>query len=286
MQVNKKISIGIIGADTTHVSAFVEALTLNPEYSQVFEVLGIYDDALTQNSFFIQRKDAIKTKLKELGFECTQDDSFLKKCDGLLILTGDASVHLKLFKMYAHQNQAVFIDKPATYDRASYQTMVDYATKHDIAMFSSSAMRFAQFVQKAKEQVQTHSSVVVRGPLSFIEGIPDYHWYGIHLLEMLDEVVEGPLRIKSFSMSDTKERIIFHDETKHLEIVGIKVGNPNFEVFVDDVSYELKDTLYVSLLKEITTFIQTKESPVKTTGKIMNLLEEINLWKSEASKND
>lgn len=284
MQKSNKFTIGIIGADTTHVSAFVEALTCSPEYSQEFDVLGIYDDALTDKDFFIQRKEAVKLKLDKLGFKKTDDNSFLEQCDGLLLLSGDADVHLQLFKTYARKNQAVFIDKPATYVISEYQEIVRYANEHHISMFSSSAMRFTEFVKCAKAHVTDKSEIVVSGPLSFIQEIPDYHWYGIHLLEILDEIVDTSLKITSFNTSDTEERIQFKANNQQLEMIGIKVGNPQFKVCVDGKNFELEETLYEALLKEIAKFMKTSQSPVSTTERIMSLLEEINQWKREADK--
>lgn len=252
VMMQKMIKIGIIGADTTHVSAFASSFQKNRD----FEVVGVYDDQLGQLDFFNNRRDGTLDAIHKLGIPIYTNPAFLEEVDAILLLTGDAATHRTLFENHCCLGIPVFIDKPITYSFDDFIALKKCAQAHNVPVFSASALRYIHDIKK--HDLPKAQQLIISGPLTFQSGIPDYHWYGIHLVEILGSLFTGDLMIDTMLDSETKETIQGSVGNHKVLLEGIKVGNPPFKI--NDCV--LDQPLYEGLLEAVTAFISTGKAPL------------------------
>lgn len=288
--------IAIIGADSTHVSAFVSLMENNKKLYNGFRIDTVVLDKRSKMNLSQSRIPKVLEKLSSFeDLKIEEDMSKVLGFDGYMILNVDAGLHLDLFSNLAGDDKPVFIDKPIAYDIREAKKIFALAEDKGVRIMSSSAFRFSPFVRKAFEAAKGDIlKIVVKGPLYFEKEVPDYHWYGIHLFEMLEtvgdgvpkpsswrkevnrEVVEGTIDGISFSVEG------YLDESENFSVTVIKeTGEQIFKIEDDE------EPLYVYLLIEIIKFFKTGIVSVKAknTLSILEALDTIvSLRKKETDR--
>ncbi len=193
----KMLKVGIIGLDTSHVTAFTKTLN-NPKNEGDLanvRVVAAFPAGSPDIDISAKRVEGFTKTLKEQhGVEIVDSiDALLKKVDVVLLESVDGRPHLEQVKPCLRAGKPVFIDKPAAASLADAIKLYDLAAELKVPVFSSSSLRFVPGIAAAKtnEKLGDVLGCDTFGPNSPMEHHPDLFFYGIHGVEMLYAVM-GP----------------------------------------------------------------------------------------------
>jgi hypothetical protein len=204
-----EIRIGIIGTDTTHVTAFTALLNdkTNPNHVPGARVVAAFKGGSPDVEASSTRIDRFAAELKDKwGVEFVSTiDELCAKVDAVLLESVDGRPHLSQVRPVFKAGKRVFIDKPFTASYADAREIVRLSRESGVPFFSSSSLRFLPDVQAIRNS-DKHGGLlgaVTFGPENLEPHHPDLFWYGIHAVEMLFTLLgpgcEQVTRLKSDS---------------------------------------------------------------------------------------
>ena len=281
-----KMNIGIIGADSFHVSAFVTLLFEDQSFRSQFESISIYIDKTSDMKLSVDRQSMIIEKLSSYDINWVNNIESLLDSDAYMILSVDANTHLPHFKSLMDQGKPIFIDKPLTYNIEEAQEIEQLMLESKTEVFSSSALRFSPFLEKAKKASEVCFDLIeLSGPLLFQEEIEGYYWYGIHMLDMLG-IFGNEFKIHSIHRDEFKESIEGSVDGKLFNMVGHLNGEYEFKARIGkDVFSQNQDEkdFYYYLLNEIMCFFHSNKAPISINKTLTTLclIEEINVLRKD-----
>ena len=187
---NKGKRIGIIGLDTSHSTAFVEALNaLTPDAAyDGYKVVATYPQGSKTIKSSYERIPAYTEQVKKLGVEIVDSiKELLTKVDVVMLETNDGRPHLEQALAVLKAGKTIWIDKPVAGTLVDAIAIYDIAKKYKVPVFSASSLRYATNVQ---ETANGSSAGKILGADTFspcpLESThPDFFWYGIHGIEIL-----------------------------------------------------------------------------------------------------
>jgi Bacterial extracellular solute-binding proteins, family 5 Middle/Oxidoreductase family, NAD-binding Rossmann fold len=113
---------------------------------------------------------------------CTSLDDAIKDVDGVLVLSGDATIHRTQAGPALEAGLATFVDKPFTQSVADAEGLAELAERHQAPLFCTSALRFAPHTVALRERLERS----VGTPLAAHSiGTGEYESYAVHSLEIL-----------------------------------------------------------------------------------------------------
>jgi len=182
-----EIRIGIIGTDTSHVTAFTKMLNDRTDRNHVpgARVVAAFKggspDVEESRRFAAELKDkwgvAFVNSIEEL----------CDRVDAVLLESVDGRPHLSQVRPVFKAKKRVFIDKPFTASYADAREVVRLSRESGVPFFSSSSLRFNDEVQTVRKS-DKHGGIMgafTFGPEHLEPHHPDLFWYGIHAIEML-----------------------------------------------------------------------------------------------------
>lgn len=190
------LKVGIIGLDTSHVTAFTGLLNKdNKGALENMRVVAAFPAGSPDLDISSKRIDGFTKTLREKHKVEIVDsiDELLKKVDVVLLESVDGRPHLEQAKPVFKAGKPVFIDKPIAASLADTIEIYELAKKHKVPCFSSSSLRFSDKLKAlAKdESIGKLERCDTTGPISPLKGHPELFFYGIHGIEMLFTVL-GP----------------------------------------------------------------------------------------------
>ena len=188
------LRIGIIGCDTSHVTAFTEVLN-NPSAKGHIaggKVVAAYAGGSADIPSSIGRVEGYATTLRE-KYGVKFYDSIEALCtnvDAVLLESVDGRPHLAQVKPVLKAGKPVFIDKPLSASLHDAIEIFRLAKAAHVPVFSASGLRFS----KANQAIRNGSIGKVTyaetyGPCELEPHHPDLFWYGIHGVEALFTVM-------------------------------------------------------------------------------------------------
>ena len=281
------LRIGIIGCDTSHVTAFTETLN-NAEVKGhisggkvVAAFKGGSPDIPSSASRVEQYSKTLREKYGVRFYDRIED--MCRDVDAVLLESVDGRPHLEQFKQVLQANdpsrppRPVFIDKPMGGSLRDVIEIFRLAQAAEVPVFSSSGLRFATNTVAAHNGCLGKISYVeTYGPCELEPHHPELFWYGIHGVEALYAVLgtgcetvqrgrtaEGKIEVAG-TWSDGRKGIFREDKSFH----GLAKGEKG-EAAVGSFDG------YVPLLAEIMKFFQTGVGPVppKETIEVFAFLE-------------
>jgi hypothetical protein len=187
----KMLRAGIIGLDTSHVTAFtgvLNASTPKPGLAGI-RIVAAYPGGSQDIPDSKNRLEGFTKTLKEKhGVEIVSSiDELLKKVDVVFLESVDGRPHLEQVKPVLKAGKPVFIDKPVAGSLADAIQIYDLAKQHKVPVFSSSSLRFSASIQALRDSKEVGDIVGcdTYGPCSLESHHPDLFWYGVHGVEML-----------------------------------------------------------------------------------------------------
>jgi hypothetical protein len=283
----REMRVGIIGTDTSHVTAFTKMLndTSDPNHVAGARVVAAFKGGSPDVDASRTRIDGFAAELKDKwGVEfITSIEELSEKVDAVLLESVDGRPHLQQVRPVFKAKKRVFIDKPFTASYADAREIVRLSRESGVPFFSSSSLRFNAEVQAIRNSAK-HGGIVgafTFGPENLEPHHPDLFWYGIHAVEMLYTLL-GPgcdrvTRIKT----DSGDTVVGTWKDGRIGTMrGLIQGRQDYGA----VAFGMKAVLatpvpmrseYRGLLVEIVKFFQTGVPPVQPdeTLEIMAFME-------------
>lgn len=185
--------IGVIGLDTSHSEVFTKMINTGGPEMKGYKVVAAYPHGSKDIPSAIEMKPRITAAVEKLGVQLVDSiEALLQQVDVVLLESNDGRPHLEQALPVFKAGKRVFIDKPIAAGYKGAQAIFEAAAQHNVATFSSSALRYDDNVRK----VVNGSVGKVQGADVYAPGTLDPHhsdlaWYAIHAVEMLFTVM-GP----------------------------------------------------------------------------------------------
>lgn len=185
-----ELRIGIIGCDTSHVTAFTETLN-NPQAKGHIpggKVVAAYKGGSADIPSSIEHLESYSQTLREkYGVKFyDQIEELCRNVDVVLLESVDGRPHLEQARPVLKARKPMFIDKPMAASLRDVREIFRLAKEAKVPVFSSSGLRFAKNTQAVRngligrvEYAETY------GPCSLEPHHPDLFWYGVHGVESL-----------------------------------------------------------------------------------------------------
>lgn len=295
----RELSIGIIGADTSHAVIFAELLN-NPEHKhhvqggkvKVAFPGGSPDFALSAN-----RVEGFTKRLhEEFGVQIVHSpEEVAEACDAVLLTSADGRVHLDQFKRIAAYSKPVFLDKPLALTSQDALEIKRLAETSNIPIMSASSLRYDESLVTALGQ-QDKGRLIgadVYGPMSVEPTQSYYFWYGIHAVEMLFAIMGIDCLEVTAVSGDQYEWIVGRWRDGRIGTVrGNLCGNLSFGAMLHfeqstvhvDTATSVKP-YYACLLEQVMNMFRTGTSPLDlyATLEIIRFLEAAELSRMKGS---
>jgi predicted dehydrogenase len=188
----KVFRIGIIGLDTSHVTAFTKLIN-NPAKNSGCKVVAGFPGGSPDIPSSANRVDKFTEELREkYGVEIVDSiEELCQKVDGVLLESVDGRPHLKQAKPVIAAKKPLFIDKPMAGNLSDVLEIFRLAEENNVPCWSSSSLRYSPGIVEMKK---TNSVGDILGcdaysPCSLEEHHPDLYWYGVHGVEILFAVM-------------------------------------------------------------------------------------------------
>ncbi|GAA0317256.1 Gfo/Idh/MocA family oxidoreductase [Bacillus carboniphilus] len=281
------MKIGMIGLDTSHVEIFTKLLhegTYNFGEAQV--TIGCPHPSLDLDLSRTRVQGYTELLRDTYGVKITDSvEEVAHEADTIMITAVDGRKHLELFKQVVAFGKPVFIDKPITLSVGDTEEVFSLSQKFNTPVMSSSSLRYADSVTKLlAERDEKPTGVYLSGPLPFIEKMPHYFWYGIHMIELLFTVMGPDYRRVEVQGNETYDVITTEWQDGRFGVIrGNHEWHGNFEAVIHYPNesvhlpiYQDQKPYYAGLLEKVIQFFQTGISPVpaEETLAIIKFIEE------------
>jgi hypothetical protein len=289
----QEIRLGIIGTDTSHVTAFTKLLhdKSDPNHVPGARVVAAFKGGSPDVEASRTRIDKFAAELRDkwqIEF-VNSIEELMTKVDAVLLESVDGRPHLNQVRPVFKAKKRVFIDKPFTASFADAREIVRLSRESGVPFFSSSSLRFVPDVQAIKTS-DKHGGIVgamTFGPENLEPHHPDLFWYGIHAVEMLYTLLgpgcEQVTRVKT----ESGDTVIGRWKDGRIGTMrGLIQGRQDYGA----VAFGMKSILatpipfrsdYRGLLQAIVTFFQTGVPPIapEETLEIIAFMEAAELSK-------
>ena len=188
----KVFRIGIIGLDTSHVTAFTGFIN-NPSKNYGCKVVAGFPGGSPDVTASASRVEKFTQTLREkYNVEIVKSiEELCQKVDGVLLESVDGRPHLAQARPVIAAKKPLFIDKPMAGNLADVIEIFRLAEQNNVPCWSSSSLRYSPTIVEMKEK-DTAGKVLgcdVYSPCELEEHHPDLYWYGVHGVEMLFAVM-------------------------------------------------------------------------------------------------
>jgi hypothetical protein len=188
------IRFGIIGTDTSHVTAFAAILhnTDNPDHVPGGKIVAAFKGGSQDIPSSASRVEGYAKEIQD-KYGVRIVDRIGDLCpmvDALLLLSVDGRKHLPQMREAIACRKPVFIDKPYASSWADAQEIRRIAKEAGVPWFSSSSLRYASFVTELAGKATRGAISWGPGPLEEHHEL-DLGWYAVHPIEVLFTIM-GP----------------------------------------------------------------------------------------------
>jgi hypothetical protein len=263
-----EIRLGIIGLDTSHVTAFTEVLhnTRHKDHVPGARVVAAFKGGSPDIPSSANRVEEYTATLRD-KYQVKIVDTIPQLCaevDAVLLESVDGRPHLEQAKPVIAAKKPLYIDKPAAGSLRDVLEIYRLAAAAGVPIFSSSSLRFA----KATQAVRNGSLGKVLGaetssPAQLEPHHPDLFWYGVHGCESLFTVMgTGCESVERRQTADGKIEVIgrwkggrtgtFREGSGYTGKARGEKGEATVGTFDG----------YAPLVREIVAFFQTGKAPV------------------------
>ncbi|WP_338042289.1 Gfo/Idh/MocA family protein [Paenibacillus alba] len=286
------LKIGMIGLDTSHVSAFAKLLN---DHTQEYHVPGgrivaAYPGGSPDFELSWSRLPGFRQELADNYGVSIMDSpaEVAERCDAVLLLSVDGRLHLQQLQAIAAYRKPVFVDKPFAVNSEDARAMAALSREYGFPMMSCSALRYAGALTAALQDAE--QGVVIGadyyGPLEIQPTQPGFYWYGIHTAEMLFRTMgAGCQSVRTTTNADHDQVVGIWADGRVGTIRGNRRGNKTFGGLVHrEKGTQFVNTAavakpyYASLLEQVMQMFATGEPDVAAseTLEIIRFLEAAN----------
>ena len=206
----KDLRIGMVGLDTSHVTAFTRVLNDKTDRNHVTGaqmVAAVKDSSPDVESSYTRVEKYTAELTGKWGVKLYPTvDELCRHVDAVMIENVDGRPHLKHAMDVIKAGKPLYIDKPLAGTLEDCVKIYQLAKEHKVPVFSSSSLRFAQATLAAR--TGKHGKVIscnTFSPAHLEPHHPDLFWYGIHGVESLFTVMgPGCVSVKRGTTDDGK----------------------------------------------------------------------------------
>ncbi len=272
-----KMRIGIIGLDTSHVTAFTKEFQRQPASDPAiegFRVVAAYPHGSADIESSASRIPKFTEEIQAMGVEVVDSiATLLTKVDCVLLETNDGRLHLDQAIEVFRAGKPVFIDKPAGSNLAEVVAIYRAAEHYGVPVFSSSSLRFSPGAQEVRGGKFGHVlGCDAFSPCALEPTHVDLFWYGIHGVESLFTCMRtGCLRVTHQSTADSEFAVGVWADGRIGTFRGIRAGSSGYggTVFGDQGIGSIGPYGgYQPLVIEIGKFFRSRETPVEAAETI------------------
>ena len=278
------LRLGMIGLDTSHVTAFTKMLNGSADKDHVTggRVVAAFKGGSPDIESSRSRVGSYTQELQD-KFGVKLVDSIEELCqqvDAVLIESVDGRPHLEQARPVIKAGKRLFIDKPVAGSLKDAIEIYRLARAAGVPVFSSSSYRFYDsLVDVKKADVGELRAVVSYGPAHLEPHHPDLYWYGIHPTEALFALMgTGCESVVRTATPDTDVVTGLWSDGRVGTLIGLRRGPTPHKV----IAFGTKRTVeqqgsgtYAPLVREIIRFFQTGVAPVspEETIELMAFME-------------
>ena len=264
------LRIGIIGLDTSHVSAFTKVLNdpANPDHVPGARVVAAFKGGSPDVESSRTRVDGFTKELQEKWqVEIVPDiPTLCRKVDAVLVESVDGRRHLEQARQVIAAGKPLFIDKPLASTLEDAREIARLAKAAGVKWFSTSSLRYGEIATKMKFADATGAITWGPGPMEEHHYL-DLSWYAIHPVELLYALM-GPGCVE-VSRAYTPDADVVVGRWKDGRMGTVRTTRPYGDygavVFrpksVEQSPLKPKSS-YVPMLRGIVKFFQTGVVPV------------------------
>lgn len=265
------LRIGMIGLDTSHVTAFTALLNddKNKEHVPGGKVVAAFKGGSPDIESSANRVEGFTRTLQEKwGVKLVPSvEELCTQVDVVLLMSVDGRPHLEQVRPVIKARKPVFIDKPVAGSLRDAIEIYRLAKEANVPVFSSSSYRFYEGMTELKKtDVGEVRGAISYGPSHLEPHHPDFFWYGVHPAEALytvmgtgcETVVRTSTRefdIATGTWRDGRVGTLYGLRTKATPHKVIVFGNKA-------VAEQKGGGNYAPLVREIMKFFQTGVPPV------------------------
>ena len=189
-----ELKLGIIGLDTSHVTAFTKILNdpKAPNHVPGGKVVAAFKSSSADIPSSANRVEQYTAQLQnEFGVRMMPSiDELCREVDAVLIESVDGRPHLAQARPVIAAKKRLFIDKPLAGSLRDAVEIFRLAREAGVPVFTSSAYRYYDsMIELKKANVGGIRSAISYGPAHLEEHHPDLFWYGVHPTEALFTVM-------------------------------------------------------------------------------------------------
>jgi len=265
----KVFRIGMIGLDTSHVTAFTKFIN-NPAKNYGCKVVAGYPGGSPDVPSSANRVDKFTEELRD-KYDVEIVDSIeglCQKVDGILLESVDGRPHLKQARPVIAAKKPLFIDKPMAGNLADVLEIFRLAKENNVPCWSSSSLRYFPAIveMKQKDEIGEVLGCDVYSPCSIEEHHPDLYWYGVHGVEMLFTVMgPGCQNVRRVQTPGSEFVVGTWEDGRIGTYRGLKTGKSSYGVTIFGTKSIIEGGKYGGyepLVDEIIKFFKTGNIPV------------------------
>lgn len=268
---NRELKAGIIGLDTSHVTAFTNLLNGDKKPAELanIRIVAAYPKGSPDIQSSVSRVPKYTEEVKAKGVEIVDSiDELVKKVDVVFLETNDGRPHLEQVLPVLKAKKPVFIDKPIAASLSDAIAIFEAARHFKTPVFSSSSLRYMAGAQEARsgELVGQVKTAETYSPCIIEPTHPDLFWYGIHGVEALFTVMGTGCESVTRTEDTLAKTVIVGKWTG--ERTGTFTGHKKPQGYGGSVTGEKGSKAlgdyqgYEPLLVDIVKFFRTGEPPV------------------------
>jgi len=262
------LRLGIIGTDTSHVTAFAKVLNdpTSPDHIPGAKIVAAFKGGSPDIESSANRVEGFA---KELAGKYQVEivptiAAMCGKVDAILLESVDGRKHLEQATAALKCGKPMFIDKPLAATYADALAIAKAAKAANVKWFSSSSLRWADQMTTMKSPANKSVTVWGPGPIDKSHYL-DLSWYAVHPIEMLYALL-GPGCVEVTRIASDNDVVVGKWSDGRVGTVQVLRPYGDFGA----VAYTEKKVIesgkikvgYVPMLKEIIKFFQTGVSPV------------------------
>lgn len=284
-ETERTIRVGIIGLDTSHVTAFTSVLNKPDARGDLagVKVVAAFPGGSPDLAASHDRVEGFTKELREkYGVEIVDSiEALLPKVDAVLLESVDGRPHLKQARPVIAAKKPIFIDKPAAGSLADAIEIFRLARENGVPCFSSSSLRFSPGIAGMRHNAEIGDVLGcdAYGPCALEPHHPDLFWYGIHGVEALFTIMgPGCVTVTRVQTHDAELVTGVWRDGRIGTFRGLRSGKPDYGAMVFGSKSNAPSGGYGGyepLLVEIARFFKTGQPPVAAdeTIEIMAFME-------------
>jgi len=268
-----ELKVGMVGLDTSHVTAFVDLLNdaKNEFHVPGAKIVKAFPGGGSKFSLSYNRIGQFTDELRKRKVEIVDSLAALAGLDAYFLESVDGVQHLEQFKVLAGFGKPVYIDKPLACSYADAKAIVDLARAKNIPLMSCSSIRYALGISDLLNQAEDTEVFACQafGPMNLLDDYRDYFWYGIHSTEVMFSMLgKGCESVQVIPTEHADLLVGRWKDGKFGSILGNRNGVWEFGCTVTTNKAQRqgvalgKVPYYAMLLKKVVPFFQTGKSPL------------------------